>query len=297
MTDQPLHGITRREFLVTTGSVALGAALAHGADEGSEPKPKKTKVVLVRDADVIDENGKLNASVLERMLDQAVTTLFDSDEPASAWKQVVADAKKVGIKTNVWTMLRTPLELESFIKQRLVAAGVAEKNVPITDRDAIRILGDCDGLINARPLRTHHWAGIGGCIKNCIMFSTSPPSWHPDGCIDLGGLFNMPNLKGKCRLHILVVLTPLFHGKGPHHFDPRHVWDYKGLIVSTDPVAADATGVRLLVAKRREFFGKDIPFATHTRHVEVAETKHKVGVADPEKIELVKLGWKENILI
>jgi len=297
MTDRPSLGISRREFIRTTGAVALGAAFARADQTAPHAAPARTRVVLIRDANVLKEGGGLDADVLSRMLDRAVTELFSAADAAAAWKHIVGDAKSVGIKTNVWRMLRTPPELEAAIQARVAAAGIPMDRIPVTDRDARRLLEPCDALINVRPLRTHYWAGIGGCIKNCILFSDSPSSWHPDGCADLGGLFNMPNLKGKCRLHILVVLTPLFHGKGPHHYDPRHVWNYGGLIVSTDPVAADATGVRLLVAKRREFFGEDVPFETHTKHVEVADTKHGVGVADPANIDLVKLGWQEGILI
>jgi hypothetical protein len=295
------HRLTRREFLAGTGAVALGGALGPRpcaeADEAPKTPDTKTRVILVRDADVLSGEGKVQSEVLEDMLDRAVIELFGVETVEAAWGVITRGAKRPGIKTNVWRMLRTPPELEAIMKRRIAATGFPEGEIPVDDRGALRTLVGCDTLINVRPLRTHYWAGIGGCIKNCIMFSESPPAWHPNGCVDLGGLFHMQNLKGKCRLHVLVVLTPLFHGKGPHHYDPRYVWDYKGLLVSTDPVAVDATGVRLLVAKRREFFGEEVPFETHTKHVEVAETKHGIGVADPAKIELVKLGWEEDILI
>ena len=44
------------------------------------------------------------------------------------------------------------------------------------------------------------------------------------------------------RLNILVMLTPQFHGVGPHSFSSRFTWPYGGLLVGTDPVAVDATG-------------------------------------------------------
>jgi hypothetical protein len=67
--------------------------------------------------------------------------------------------------------------------------------------------------------------------------------------------------------------------------------------VSTDPVAADATGLRILEARRREFFGKDQPFEVPPKHIAVAEEKFGLGVADPARIDLVKLGWSEGALI
>lgn len=297
MSRRTTDGITRRDFIRATGAVALGAAVAQGAELPQPEAATKSKVVLVRDAAVLDDKHQLDAEVLARMLDQAVSELVGVESPSAAWQDLLAGAKSLGIKTNVWRMLRTPPELERTIQERAMACGIPEAAIATDDRGAMQTLAGREALINVRPLRTHHWSGIGGCLKNYIMFSDSPPAWHPDGCADLGGLMNLPAIKGKTRLHLLVVLTPQFHGKGPHHFDPRYVWDYKGLIASRDPVAADATGVRLLVAKRLEFFGEDVPFATHTRHVEVAETKHHVGVADPHRIELVKLGWQDDVLI
>jgi hypothetical protein len=93
------------------------------------------------------------------------------------------------------------------------------------------------------------------------------------------------------------MLTPLFHGKGPHHFQAEYTWEYKGIIISQDPVAADATGVRIMEAKRRDFFGEELPFSVSPKHIEVAEKKFDLGVADKARIDLIKLGWKEDILI
>ena len=64
-----------------------------------------------------------------------------------------------------------------------------------------------------------------------------------------------------------------------------------------DPVAVDAIGVRILQAKRRQFFGEERPLQPPAKHIFVADTKHKLGVSDPNNIELIKLGWQEEILI
>jgi hypothetical protein len=152
-------------------------------------------------------------------------------------------------------------------------------------------------LINVRPVRTHWWSGIGGCIKNYIMFTENPASYHPDACSSLAKVWELPAVKGKTRLNILLALTPLFHGRGPHHWDPRYVWQYKGLFVSYDPVAVDAMGLRLIQAKRRQHFGEDVALETPPTHIRDAEVKYGLGVSDPRRIDLVKLGWKEDILI
>ena len=104
-------------------------------------------------------------------------------------------------------------------------------------------------------------------------------------------------MEGKTRLNILVMLSPLFHGKGPHHFHAEYTWNYKGLIVGFDPVAVDSTGLRILEARRRAHFGKEEPFATPVTHLKVADEKYRLGNADPSRIEVVKLGWQEDVLI
>jgi hypothetical protein len=299
---------TRRDFLHIAASTAAAAAIGLpivGCRRDSRPAPEElekpqikkiAKVVLVRDKDAVDRHGRLNFDVIGRMLDKAVATLLDKEDAREAWRSLVKPGDIVGIKSNVWSPLPTPKEVERIIKQRVINAGVPKHNIRISDRDAIRKLGKCTALINVRPLRTHHWSGIGGCIKNYIMFTNVPFFYHGDSCANLAAVWKLPIVKGKTRLNILLVLTPLFYGKGPHHFDQRYVWNYKGVMVSFDPVAVDAVGAHLLQVKRRLFFGEDRPI-TPTKHIRVADKKHKLGVSDLGRIKLIKAGWKEDILI
>jgi hypothetical protein len=148
-----------------------------------------------------------------------------------------------------------------------------------------------------RPMRTHHWSGLGTLLKNYIMFVPSPWAYHGNACESLGSIWNKPEIKGKTRLNVLVMLTPQFHGIGPHHFSKTYVWSYGGLIVSADPVAADATGARIIQAKRNFFFGEERPISPPPRHIEAADATYGVGNSRPERIELVKLGWDQDILI
>jgi hypothetical protein len=288
--------VTRRDFLRGASYAALAGVAGLGLESG-EAADRKARVVLIRDAKAVDDQGRVDAAVVQRMVDQAVAKLLQRDQAEAAWKQLVKPTDRVGIKTNVWDSLRTPPEVEEALKSGLVRAGVPEQSIRVDDRGARTTLAECTALINVRPLRTHHWAGIGGCIKNYIMFVPSPPQYHPDSCADLGAMWKLPVVAGKTRLNVLVVLTPQFHSRGPHNFDPRYVWPYQGLLVSQDPVAVDALGVKLLTIKRKLHFGEDQPFPTLTKHVQVADTKHGLGVSDLANIELVKLGWMEDVLI
>ncbi len=289
-----IEKITRRDFMKETAAATLGVAI------GLMPEPLvKTRVVLIRHEHALDANFQHNAAIIQQMLDQAVMTITDQKDILLAWKQLIQPGDIVGIKTNVWRYLPTPPELEGAIKQRLLDIGVQPEHISLNDRGVRQdpIFQKATALINVRPLRTHYWSGIGGCLKNYIPFASNPPDYHPDSCADLALLWQLPQVKGKTRLNILSVLNPLFHGRGAHHFDPRYVWQYKGLIVSTDPVAADAVGLKLIQAKRLEHFGQELEFETTPKHVQVAEVKHKLGVSDWKKIELIKLGWQEGSLI
>ena len=290
--------ITRRDFIRGTACAALAASLGVRA-EAQDPAAAKTRVVLMRDAEALNAQMQPNAEVIQRMLDDAVCALFGVKDPVAAWKQIIKPADIVGIKTNVWEKLSTPKEVEQALKKRVIVAGVSEEKIAIDDRGVLKnpIFQNATALINTRPFRSHHWAGVGGCIKNYIMFSDNPPSWHDDSCANLAGVWDLPACRDKTRLNILVMLTPLFHGKGPHHFNASYTWDYKGLILSADPVAADATGLRILQAKRKAHFGKEEPLYVPPKHIQVAETKYRLGLADPGRIDLVKVGWAQDLLI
>ena len=205
----------------------------------------------------------------------------------------------MGIKSNVWYHLPTPRDLETAIQARLLDAGVKQKNMDADDRGVRRnpVFKKSTALINVRPMRTHHWSGLGTLIKNYIMFVRAPFTYHSNACERLGAIRQMPHVKGKTRLNILVMLTPLFHGIGPHHYSPRYTWSYCGLIVSADPVAADATGSRIIQAKRNAFFGEERPISPPPRHIAAADTRFGLGNSRPERIQLIKLGWKEGLLI
>jgi hypothetical protein len=304
---QPL---SRRDFIKSSASTAMLATVTAGCQTSKtanaagksnkkvrKKKSRPSKVVLIRDKNVLDAKGKPIAAIVAKMIDQALCSLLNKKTPNSAWKSLLKPSDRLGIKSNVWSYLPTPPAVENVVKQRARSVGIPAKQIWVDDRGAKDNLAKCTALINTRPLRSHHWAGIGGCLKNYIMFVDKPWTYHPDSCIDLGALWNLPIVAGKTRLNILVLLTPLYHGRGPHHFNAKYLWPYRGLLLSTDPVAADRIGVEILKAKRKQVFGRHRPFASHTKHIEMAERKHHIGNSNLKRIHLVRLGDKDDILI
>ena len=290
--------ITRRDFLRVTAGTAMAATL--GSVIPGESRAEQTaKVVLVRDAGVLNHEEIVQEEVLQSMLDEAVKSLFGVNDSLEAWRKVIKSSDVVGIKSNVWPKLPTPKELEAAVKRRLMDVGVAEKNIGIDDRGVLNnpVFRDATALVNVRPLRTHHWSGVGTCLKNYIQFVPDPSSYHDEGCSPLGKIWTYPIVKGKTRLNILCCLTPQFYGRGASFFDKRYVWPYKGLIVGTDPVAVDAVGAHLLQVKRIAFFGEDKALDVPPIHITVADKKYHLGVSDLSRIQLIKRGWMEEVLI
>jgi hypothetical protein len=290
--------ITRRDFLRVAAGTAVTATLGAGIPGEAHSEPT-AKVVLIRHAEVLGNDDKIQPEILQSMLDEAVRSLLGIDKPLEAWQRLFKSSDVVGIKSNSWARMPTPTELEVVIKRRLLDAGVAEKNIDISDRGVLNnpIFIKATGLVNVRPLRTHHWAGVGGCLKNYIQFVPRPSNYHDEGCSPLGEIWTYPIVKGKTRLNILSVLAPQFYGRGANFFDRRYVWPYKGLLVGIDPVAVDAVGAYLLQVKRIAFFGEDRALDVPPVHITVADKKYHIGISDLKRIQLVKLGWMEEVLI
>jgi hypothetical protein len=292
-------GLTRRNFIKGVGTAAVGGAV--GLSAGSEQvraAQSTSRVVMIRNEDAVDGDGAIQGDVVQAMMDEAMTSLLGLESAEDCWKLILQPDDIVGIKTNIVNYLPTPPEVEAALKRGAMTAGVPEENIGMGDRNVrqLEIFQHTTALLNTRPMRTHAWSGVGSLIKNYIMFD-NPSDYHDDACADLATLWDLPAVKGKTRLNVLVMLTPQFHNIGPHHFDPMYTWPYRGLIVSTDPVAADAVGLRIIQGKRQEVFGEDRPLQPTAHHIRLADTVHGLGNADMDRIDLVRVGWEGEELI
>ena len=296
----PSESISRRQFIKSASTAAIGTTLLLSGQETTAPvKSGKSRVVLVRDLNVLDENGNPKYEVVQEMLDAGIKALTDRPDPQSAWKTIIKPDDIVGIKNNRWSYLRTTAAVENSIKKRILEVGVKEANISIDDLGVLQnsVLQKATALVYARPMRSHHWSGVGSLIKNYIMFIPEPITIHPDSCADLASIWDLPVVKGKTRLNVLVMFTPQFHSFGPHSFNPKYVWKYHGLMLGFDPVAVDATGLRIIEGIRREFFAEDRPLNPPAKHIAIADSKFHLGTADPQKIELVKIGYDKESFV
>jgi hypothetical protein len=197
-------GLTRRDFFKGAGIAAVGGAAAlHAAEEGTQETPKTSRVVLIRHEQAVSKAGAIDGDRIQAMMDESMTSLFGLEDPADCWKLIIKPDDIVGLKTNVWSKLPTPKEVVQVLRRGVMSAGVPAKNIDEGDRDVLRreIFKKATALINARPMRTHSWSGVGSLIKNYITFD-HPPDYHDDACADLAKLWELPIVKGKTRLNV-----------------------------------------------------------------------------------------------
>ena len=294
------NGASRRDFFRLTATAAA-ASLLPASSAGAAPaaEERKARVVLIRRRDAVGADGKVNGPAVREMLDEAMSALFEEKDARAAWGRIVRPGEVVGVKTNSWNRLPTPPEVEGAIRDGLGRCGVKPEDLAVDDRGVRSnpVFRRATAIVNVRPMRTHNWSGLGSCLKNMIMFVPRPSDYHGDSCASLGAVWHLPELKGKVRLNVLVMLTPQFHGVGPHGFSSDFVWPYGGLIVGVDPVPVDATGARIIAAKRKAHFGEERPISPPPHHIEIAGSRYGLGPSDPARIDLVRLGWSDGALI
>ncbi|MGC8745222.1 MAG: DUF362 domain-containing protein [Candidatus Saccharicenans sp.] len=291
--------ITRRDFIRGTISATLGLSLfkpdwlQKSIAETQKNVGNKSLVVLVRDQNVLDGQLKVNRQVLASMVERLMLELTGKKDIKQAWLSFFSPKDVVGL---VPTPMMNPThqELLDLIKESLAAAGIPETNIRNAQGRNVD-LAPMTALISVPGLKAHWLTGIGTVIKNYILFSGAPRNYHYEDSAKLGEIWHLPQVKGKTRLIIVDALRPVCD-KGPQ-FDPRYRWPYKGLLASTDPVALDAVGLKIIQAKRDEFRGEPWPISPLPICIEAADTVYKLGHSQLADIELKTIGWKEEILI
>jgi hypothetical protein len=306
------RNVTRRDFIKGTAMGTLGLALygrdrdlLGGTRQGVVPDPApsdaplaaqdlRSVVVLVRSEKAVGAEDRIDAAAVQEMIDTAVKEFAGETDTAKAWAKFVRPEDTVGVKFTHcgWMRVHTEQPVIDAIVKRVGEAGVAGDR--IFARDEGLPVAKCTALINVPTVKVHTLAGIAVSLKNYINFSSKPSSYHAPST-NLGEIYLMPEVKGKTRLIIVDMLRPYF-GPGPQ-INPLHRWNYRGIMVGTDPVAIDSTCLRLCQVKRRLFKGEDWPISPPPDNIHAADVTFHLGTSDPAKIKLVKLGWDQDVLI
>jgi len=293
--------ITRRDFLegAAYGSIALTLGLL-GADSAAQQplfdaKNPAARVVLVRNEAALGPDHSVNRRVVEEMLDTAVKALTGERSPDAAWKRFVRPSDVMGLKFTKcgWMKVHTHQEIIDAVAGRVRDCGVPTNRIHSADYGLP--LKECTALINLASIKVHTLTGIAVSIKNYINFTGQESSYHHEGNVKLGEAWLLPDVKGKTRLIVVDALRPYF-GPGPQ-LNPLHQWDYKGIFVSTDPVAVDTVCLALCQRKRNLFRREEWPITPPPKGIAAADTEYHLGTSDPRKIKLIRVGWQKDILI
>ena len=311
--------LTRREFLAGVSAGVVGTAIGMSGAVGQKPgeKQPRSKVVIARDADAMDDVYKVNQDVVQSMVDKALMELSGRDRTKDAWEKYIKPSDIVGVKANVM-MAATHPEVIRAIVTRLIDIGVKNENIIIWDRDNAgigvegitkrkrhfgydgkthlsKIITDhCTILINVPGMKAHWLAGIAVALKNWtgvvrginVGDRDATYAFHSDNCAELSQFNAMPVIRDKCQFVLVDALLPLCD-KGPQ-VNPRYLWPYRGVLASTDPVAVDTVCQQIIQERRDEM---DLgPISPPVKHITPADTKYNLGVSDPDQIDLAQIG-------
>ena len=280
--------VDRRQFLVQGAAVTTALV---GGGRFMHAAPTGPSVVVVRDRTkkVIDR-FKVDAAIVQRLVDRAVMTLAGTDDVAKAWAKFVKPSDKVAVKFNgLFRRATTHPEVIHAVTNGLVKAGVDPANIVVYDRadkdmattgltinregPGVRVYGtqgrygegvkagpvgtklakvllDADVVINLPIMKSHVRCAITGALKNHLGTVPNAGAFHKECCAAIADLNALGPIKDKTRICIADALYSVYHSGPQFRADSR--WDYHGVVASVDPVALDATLDDIVRAKRIE---------------------------------------------
>ena len=286
--------ITRRDFVRgTVASVVASRALPGEGSVQAKRPARSAHVVIVRDEKALNASHDVDVAVLDRMLGDTVVRMTGQKTPRAAWQSLFKASDVVGLVPTPHLNPTHP-QLVDAVRRALVDAGLPGGQIREA-QGGIDKPRACTALIALPALKAHWLTGLGTAMKLYIMYSGRPSSYHDANNANLAETWLLPDVKGKTKLVLVDALRPLCD-KGPQP-DPRYMWDYRGLIASTDPVAVDAVCLRIVMAKRRELRGEDWPLSPPPLCVQMADEKFNLGTSRMTEIKLDRVGWSRDVLL
>jgi len=286
--------LTRRDFIRGTIGAAVGTSIFGLKWPMAEAKAAQSSLVtVVRDKSAMDASNNVNSTILKKMLEQTLIKFTGRNNTKEAWLSLVKPNDMIGL---VPTDHLNPThdEVVDVVKSSLVDAGIPRDRI-IDAQGGPRMPKKCTALIALPALKAHWLAGIGTVLKNYIMFSGSPDSYHKGNSAKLGEIWNLPFIKGKTKLVLVDALYPLCD-KGPQP-DPRYQWAYNGLVAGTDPVAVETVCLKIITEKRKAIRNEPWPLSPPPICVKAADKVYGLGTSKMEEIKIEHYGWEKELLL
>lgn len=293
---------------------AIGALPSTGL---IDPKAKSVVAHVVR-GEVID-GARIHEILLGEMFEEALRIVTGADSANDAWHHLLRPDEVIGIKLNQigCNELGTTIPFAAGLVASLKRAGFAPDRIMLIEapqrlvrqlktrpgvfgwsgpavsfgsgaEELSAVLQEVTAIINVPFLKTHNIAGMSGCLKNLShALIRRPARYHGNACTPyVGDIVALDQIRSKLRLHVVNALRVVYQG-GPL-VKSEGIWTHAGLMMSTDPVAADAVGIELLNEQRARaglpLIGDD---ESHIPHVHAA-AQRGLGTDDLDYIQLVK---------
>jgi len=286
--------ITRRDFMRGTVGVTIGASILGFNWPTAEAKAARSSLVtVVRDKNAMDSSRNVDRTIIDKMLDQTLIKFTGRENTKEAWLSLVKPEDMIGLVPTDH-LNQTHDEVVDAVKSSLVDAGIPRDRI-ILAQGGPRMPKKCTALIALPALKAHWLTGIGTVLKNYIMFSGSPSSYHKGNSAKLGEIWNLPFVKGKTKLVLVDSLYPLCD-KGPQP-DPRYQWTYNGLIAGLDPVAVETVCLKVITEKRNTMRGEPWPLSPPPICVEAADKVYGLGTSKMDEIKVEHYGWEKELLL
>jgi uncharacterized protein (DUF362 family) len=126
----------RREFVkeMVAGAAVLGAGTNFAWGQGKSAA--KSKVVIVRDAKLRTPGPAPDEKRVAALLDHAMQTYFNAQNPVQPWKQIVRPGQVVSLKLNSMggRAISPSVALVAAICERLQQAGIKAGDIIVWDR-------------------------------------------------------------------------------------------------------------------------------------------------------------------
>jgi hypothetical protein len=270
--------------------------------------------------------GKVSDIAVRQALHWAIAALGE-DEPERFWRRYFRPSDAIGLQIDCsWPPVTMPLV--DVVIDEIVRAGANPNRIRVfagderelyraglvirNDATGIKVLGtasegfrgglsrlvldQCDVIINVARLRADARVGLWGCVANhtvCVDYPQRLAALQQPEL--LCQIASRPTVRTKTRLHVLDALQPPYQPPQSDELPPR--WQYGGIIVSADPVAADLIGQELLEAYRKSIGIQPAELQPQPSYLQEACARGVLSRAIAGAIKVRVLGYQEGALI
>ncbi len=133
---------------------------------------------------------------------------------------------------------------------------VKMKKIAVFDKiqtQYVRFLTEATAVIDITQIKDHSICGFTGCLKNMTHGSITNPGKHHAHHANpqIAVLYAHEIMKSRVRLHIVDAFK-IIYDKGPLDKDPKRRIPHGAVYVSTDPVAMDTMGWKVVEQARKD---------------------------------------------